>query len=367
MSVQRRELKPFKLTIPPLLQTSIKCSRQLPVSSSRTSKHASISLCSVVHTTTQLAINSVILAVLLTIHLVPHSHFSSPSLFIAFISLLVNAGFPPKTLQAPDTNLVSSVFRNGDVIIVNKSAQNSNQNHTTAPKQHVAPVQSFSENPPVSSTSEPKQSANANDSIASQGSIVLREVPDDNSCLFRSVNSILGFPSRSPAYLRQIIAEHVMNNQDQFSEVVLGKTCADYAAWILSDHAWGGAIELSILARHFQVQIAAFDVHTMRLDRYGEDNHFPTVGFLIYDGIHYNYVALSLSDSIDMDIFQFDSSDAYVVQKVRQLAQHLHDSKSYTDTASFKLTCMQCGITMKGEQQALEHAKTTGHSQFDEN
>lgn len=195
----------------------------------------------------------------------------------------------------------------------------------------------------------------------------MREVPDDNSCLFRSLNALLGDPSRSPTYLRQIVAKHIMNNQEEFSEAALGRPHADYAAWMLSDHAWGGPIELSILARHFRVQFAAFDVRTMRLDLYDENVDFPTVAYLMYDGIHYNYVALSLSGtSLDADITQLDPTDSYARGKVRELAQKLHDSKSYTNTASFSLVCKQCGVTIEGQQQALEHAKSTGHSQFDE-
>lgn len=195
----------------------------------------------------------------------------------------------------------------------------------------------------------------------------MREVPDDNSCLFRSVNALLGHPSRSPGHLRDVIARHVVSHRDVYTAAMLGRSTDEYAAWILSDTAWGGAIELSILASHFRQQLAAYDVHTMRLDRYAGTEGFPTVGFLIYDGIHYNYAALSLAGaSQDADVTQFDAGDTYVVEKVRKLAQMLHDTKSYTNTASFSLKCLQCGTLLTGEKQALQHATSTGHDQFDE-
>lgn len=259
--------------------------------------------------------------------------------------------------------MVQKTSQNNPTPVSINNAQNAAR---SASSDHTAPTRVEPPRAPVTSQSTP--GIRESDSIVSQGEIVLREVPDDNSCLFRSINALLGDPSRSPVYLRQIVAKYVMNNQEELSEAALGKPHADYAAWMLSDHAWGGPIELSILARHFRVQFAAFDVRTMRLDLYDENVQFPTVAYLIYDGVHYNYTALSLSGaSTDADITQFDPADHYALAKVRQVAQHLHDSKSFTNTASFKLVCKQCGTAIEGEQQALDHARTTGHSQFDEN
>lgn len=137
----------------------------------------------------------------------------------------------------------------------------------------------------------------------------------------------------------------------------------DYAAWVQSDHAWGGPIELMIFADHFEIQIAAFDIITMRLDTYGPQ--YQTVAYLIYNGIHYNYCALSIN-GIDQDITQFPASDIFVLEKVRSIAQMLHDSKQYTNTNTFKLRCLQCGTFLNGANHANQHAASTGHTQFDE-
>ena len=41
-------------------------------------------------------------------------------------------------------------------------------------------------------------------------------------------------------------------------------------------------------------------------------------------------------------------------------------ARQFTDTASFTLRCGTCKIGVKGEKEALEHAKTTGHANFSE-
>lgn len=260
--------------------------------------------------------------------------------------------------------VVSSVLREGDVLIV-ESVKNVS-NIPTQPLDSSPAKQNSAASATLNSVAITE--ADVSSSIASQGKVCLREVPDDNSCLFRCVNALIGFPRRDPGALRQIVAEAIHSRPDLYTAAVLDKSVSDYTAWIQSDNAWGGAIELAILADYYKIQFAAFDVHTMRLDRYAQEAHYPTIAFLIYDGIHYNYVALSIGGaSPDGDITQFDPNDKYVLSRVQEIAQHLHDTRSYTDTANFKLKCMQCGTRLRGEKQALDHAKATGHSQFDEN
>ena len=49
------------------------------------------------------------------------------------------------------------------------------------------------------------------------------------------------------------------NDPEQFSEAYLGRSNTDYCRWIQGKDAWGGAIEVQILAEYFQVQIAVVD------------------------------------------------------------------------------------------------------------
>ena len=41
----------------------------------------------------------------------------------------------------------------------------------------------------------------------------------------------------------------VAGDPEEYTEAFLGKPNAEYCAWILNPQSWGGAIELSILAR----------------------------------------------------------------------------------------------------------------------
>lgn len=286
----------------------------------------------------------------------------------------VSAGYPPSPLEGSNDTVVSTVLREGDVIIVEpmKNGSNAPASHSLESSSTTKQVSTATSATTTTSTklSVPHVSEKEMlSSIASQGTICLREVPDDNSCLFRCVCALIGYPNRSPGTLRQIVAETIHSRPDLYTAAVLDKSVEDYTAWIQSDNAWGGAIELALLADYYKIQFAAFDVNTMRLDRYAQQSNYPTIAFLIYDGIHYNYIALSIGEgsSTDGDITQFDPQDRYVLSKVQEIAQRLHDTRSYTDTATFKLKCMQCGTRLQGERQALAHAKSTGHSEFNEN
>lgn len=269
---------------------------------------------------------------------------------------VVLSGYPPKQLVVADTDAIAGFVNQGDTITI-KTGSAGSAPSASAPA--IAPAK-----PPVASNSPTAES------LAAQGTFVERVVPDDNSCLFRSVNGVLGNPSAPEAPLRVLISNAVAADPTLYNEAFLGRPNLEYQKWIQTQNAWGGAIELGILAAHHRIELAAFDVKTMRMDRYGEGNGFSNVGFLMYDGIHYNYLALILngvsSSDTTMDITQFDTKDAYAISKARAVAQAAHDRRQFTDTASFTLKCGQCGTKLKGETGALEHAKTTGHSQFEE-
>ena len=81
-----------------------------------------------------------------------------------------------------------------------------------------------------------------------------REVAADNHCLFYSIYFLMNegeIAKRDAQMLRQKISQYILQNQDQFNELVLGKSPSDYSAWIQSDNSWGGSIELSIFRYDF--------------------------------------------------------------------------------------------------------------------
>ena len=60
---------------------------------------------------------------------------------------------------------------------------------------------------------------------------------------------------------------------------------SDYISTILSSNSWGGAIELSIFARHYETEIWSIDVKTGRIDRFGEGSGFLNFTLVVYSGI----------------------------------------------------------------------------------
>lgn len=78
----------------------------------------------------------------------------------------------------------------------------------------------------------------------------------------------------------------------KYSEAFLGKSNEEYCTWILDSEKWGGAIELSILADYYGREIAAYDIQTTRCDLYGQEKKYSERVMLIYDGLHYDALAV---------------------------------------------------------------------------
>merc|ERR1712176_872972 len=91
---------------------------------------------------------------------------------------------------------------------------------------------------------------------------------------------------------RKIVADGIAADPDRYSEVFLANSNAEYCSWIQKPDSWGGAIELSVFAEYFKCEIAAFDISTVRRDLYGEGCRYKQRVMLIYDGIHYDAIAI---------------------------------------------------------------------------
>ncbi len=204
------------------------------------------------------------------------------------------------------------------------------------------------------------------------GTLVLRIMPDDNSCLFRAFGrAFFGFMDNMTE-LRSLIAQQIQAQPETYSQAVLDQKPDDYCRWIQTEDAWGGGIELSILSKHFDLEICSIDVQTLRVDRFNEGR--PTRCILVYSGIHYDTIALSPSDPPykhayappDFDTLIFDSSEESVLATAVELCKELQAKHYYTDTAAFSVKCNVCGGQFAGENGATEHAKRTGHYDFSE-
>jgi ubiquitin thioesterase OTU1 len=135
----------------------------------------------------------------------------------------------------------------------------------------------------------------------------------------------------------------------------------EYISAIQKPSTWGGAIELSIFSSHFSTEISSFDVQSGRIDRFGE-GQYDNRCILIYSGIHYDALSLSPSKGAPASFHTtvFPVHDDSVLDAARKLVDGLKGRHYYTDTATFDLRCGVCGVGLKGEKGAREHAMSTG-------
>ena len=241
-------------------------------------------------------------------------------------------GFPPKQLEAQDSATLKAIgIASGETLILDKLEQ---------------------------------------ESLSTQSSSIIRRIiPADNSCLFNSVAYAAENKQKTSGnHLREIIAVFVQSDPVTYNEAYLDKSPQEYVSWILKETSWGGAIELAILSKYFQKQIAAVSIQNARMDLFGQEENYTERIYVIYDGIHYDVLARNKSEqepeATDETVFSVDDQSAF--EGALDLAQELQKKKQYTDVANFSLMCGTCYTGLKGEKEALEHNKATGHTNFQE-
>lgn len=226
----------------------------------------------------------------------------------------------------------------------------------------------------VAAPSEKKESSSVNDPNAPPtvpcggGHLKLRVMEDDNSCMFASIGYAMFKNVNTMFELRNIIADAIRADPVEYNDAILGRKASEYINWILKETSWGGAIELSILSKHFNVTICCLDVSTLQIHHFNPGQTSFIV--VVYSGIHYDAVALSATEDDvgvpDQTVFQTDETGLQVLEAVKTLGQKLKDKHYYTDTSSFQIKCHNCGQILKGEKEATKHAMSTGHSNFGE-
>ncbi|KAK0599932.1 hypothetical protein LWI29_009940 [Acer saccharum] len=194
-----------------------------------------------------------------------------------------------------------------------------------------------------------------------EGIVARRVIPSDNSCLFNAVGFVMDHDKNKAPELRQVIAATVVSDPIKYSEAFLGKPNEEYCSWILDSEKWGGAIELSILADYYGREIAAYDIQTTRCDLYGQEKKYSERVMLIYDGLHYDALAMSPFDGapeeFDQTIFpvRLDRTIGPVEGLALNLVKEQHRKRSFTDTARFTLRCGVCQIGVVG-QKVISHS-----------
>ena len=195
-------------------------------------------------------------------------------------------------------------------------------------------------------------------SMKKKCTVMMKKIDADNSCLFNSIGFCIDKKLDAKKYRNVVAREIAINKDGQWTSSVLGKPAHVYVRWIRDPKKWGGEIEMSILSKHLEVEIAAFSVQTCRMTLYGKG--FKKRIYLLYSGIHYDAVVDQSENGT------FASNDVHVLNAVESLVEELHKKHQFINLSEFKLICMVCRKELRGQKDAALHAKETGHSQFGE-
>jgi ubiquitin thioesterase OTU1 len=73
-------------------------------------------------------------------------------------------------------------------------------------------------------------------------------------------------------------------------------------------------------------------------------------------------------EEVDQTIFNVDKSGSIgsTAALAANFVQEAHRARKYTDTGKFTLRCSVCQKGVVGEKEAVEHAKATQHTNFQE-
>lgn len=224
--------------------------------------------------------------------------------------MIVTLGYPPQELYLDDEKTIGEYVSSGDTLTVSKL-----------------------ENPHVQ-----KQKP----SFSSLHRIPKRiEVPDDNSCLFNAVSYCFeNHTFDMSTVLREITSSIILSNPELYNEAMLGKGNQEYSEWISKPTSWGGAIEISVLSNYYEAEIFVFEVANNMKNCFGEGQGYNKRIYLIYDGIHYD--ALAMVDQKHNIATIFDSTDSSATEVFESLTMKEKSLGKYTDTAKFTLLCNDC-------------------------
>ncbi|KAI3936737.1 hypothetical protein MKW92_050280 [Papaver armeniacum] len=204
------------------------------------------------------------------------------------------------------------------------------------------------------------------------GIMVRRRVPSDHSCLFSAIGYVMDHDRNKATELRQVIIQKVASDPTKYTEAFLEVSNEEYCSWIQNSNAWGGAIELSILSEYYQKEIAAYHTNNVRCYVYGEDQKYTERVLLIYDGRHYDALAISpaygVSEEFDQTVFPVQEDRS--IGRVHELALDLVNEEARNDgdigngSVTIIFTCVVCGIALVGQKEAMQHAEATNHLEF---
>lgn len=261
----------------------------------------------------------------------------------------IKYGFPPKAIDLNGTTVSDQGIKSGDQLSVEyKSSVFKPKSDPSIPSVFIHQLNQY---------------------------LILRNVPDDNSCLFNAVNyAIHGFiTTSSPQDLRQVIVKYVQADPDLYSEIALGRSPDDYCSWISKPNSWGGAIELGILASWLDVRIVCLDIELGRFIHFQNEDKKPNRFItLVYSGIHYDLLVLNEKLTNDRADKLVDSTSwstnglDLMLDASSELCGLLQLTNYVTNTTTFRVRCLECYEILLGENGASKHATDKGHYRFGE-
>lgn len=282
----------------------------------------------------------------------------------------IKKGFPPKPIDlsySRDTTISDKEIKDGDQLLIDFASF----------KRKVTVESSLSPQPA-------EKKPNLREDIPSayiesiNKYLILRNIPDDNSCLFNSISyAVSGYDSYNnispPDELRTVVTNYIHDDHELYSDLILGRPRNEYCEWIKKKDSWGGAIELGILADWFNIRIVCIDIELGNFIRFENEKKSPeNFIILIYSGIHYDVLAMNDELSLDNkagDIAQWKIKDEYeedILTASQKLCKLLQSKDYSTNTTTFRVRCLDCYQVLVGEMGASKHAEETGHLNFGE-
>ncbi|GFO20574.1 ubiquitin thioesterase otu1 [Plakobranchus ocellatus] len=277
----------------------------------------------------------------------------------------IRMGYPPKVIDISNdcAELSSLPMRSGDTLIVEEDKAAGNLGDINS-SPHSSMMQANSPHDDRLDTLLHHQLEEG-----ASGILTRKVVPADNSCLFTSMHLVMNdgaYDLSAAPHLREVIADIVSRDPGTYSEAILGKPNKVYCKWIRDKNSWGGGIELSILSQYFNTEIAVVDTQSGRVDRFGEDKSYKERVFLIYDGIHYDPLIYEPIDAHVTLRTKFSITNDVILAQALELASEAKSIRQFTDVEGFSLRCLACQTPLRGQREATEHAKSTGHINFGE-
>ncbi|CAL9737979.1 ubiquitin thioesterase Otu1p [Monosporozyma servazzii] len=193
-------------------------------------------------------------------------------------------------------------------------------------------------------------------SVAIPRQLIIKKIPDDNSCLFHCLSLGIYGNMNYTTQLRKQISEFIMNHPEQYNDKAIldGKSIREYCQWIEDYNSWGGYIEICIIPQIYEnVTIWICDILNDYIDKIGEGDQ---VIVLLYTGVHY-------------DLLEWKGQYTFYNQDLEWLDKESHrimgeNKKTTFDSRRAQIKCNICNGIFTGESGISKHVMETSHSDF---